>query len=297
MPRNIDITAISHPKPAALVAIGGMGGSGTRVVAEILQRLGFYLGPDLNNALDNLLFTLLLKRPSWFESFPSEDEILAMLELFYGAMRDGPQPSFATYGLEKITAIFEEFESCSRAHGIDPAVFSRLLQCVQTPQPPTQGIAWKEPNSHIFLPQIAQRFPALKYIHVMRNGLDMALSGNRQQLTNWGAHFGVTQTADESDSQRQLRFWGVANQRAIDFGKTHMPERFYLLNYDALCLSFEAELGKLETFLGGSLPDGETAALKAGINLESIGRFRAAPEGVFSEQDRAMVARFGFQTR
>lgn len=36
------------------VAIGGVGGSGTRVVAEIVRSLGYYLGGDLNSANDNL---------------------------------------------------------------------------------------------------------------------------------------------------------------------------------------------------------------------------------------------------
>ena len=49
------------------VAIGGVGGSGTRVVAEVLKCLGFYLGSLLNSSLDNLWFTLLFKRPDWFQ--------------------------------------------------------------------------------------------------------------------------------------------------------------------------------------------------------------------------------------
>src|SRR5687767_12628130 len=47
----------SHP-----VGIGGIGGSGTRVGAALLQMLDFYIGDDLNQALDNLWFTLLFKR-------------------------------------------------------------------------------------------------------------------------------------------------------------------------------------------------------------------------------------------
>ena len=48
------------------VVIGGVGGSGTRVLAEILSLFGFYLGNDLNGAKDNLVYTLLFKRPNWF---------------------------------------------------------------------------------------------------------------------------------------------------------------------------------------------------------------------------------------
>jgi hypothetical protein len=47
-----------------MVAIGGVGGSGTRLGAALLQVLGYYIGDDLNESLDNLWFTLLFKRRS-----------------------------------------------------------------------------------------------------------------------------------------------------------------------------------------------------------------------------------------
>src|ERR1700675_795212 len=48
------------------LVIGGIGGSGTRVAAQLLIELGFYLGDDLNPALDNLTSTFLFKRPRWY---------------------------------------------------------------------------------------------------------------------------------------------------------------------------------------------------------------------------------------
>ena len=48
------------------VAVGGLGGSGTRLIANLLKLHGFYLGTDLNESLDNLWFTLIFKRKSSF---------------------------------------------------------------------------------------------------------------------------------------------------------------------------------------------------------------------------------------
>ncbi len=48
------------------VIIGGVGGSGTRVLAEIVAMFGFFMGKDLNSAGDNLTYTLLFKRPAWY---------------------------------------------------------------------------------------------------------------------------------------------------------------------------------------------------------------------------------------
>ena len=45
------------------VAIGGVGGSGTRVIAAIVESLGFDPGANLNRPRDDLTFTVLFKRP------------------------------------------------------------------------------------------------------------------------------------------------------------------------------------------------------------------------------------------
>jgi hypothetical protein len=59
-------------------------------VAEVLKRLDFYLGSDLNNANDNLWFPLLFKRPDWFDHFSRNkpSEIYRGLEIFQKAMDD-----------------------------------------------------------------------------------------------------------------------------------------------------------------------------------------------------------------
>src|SRR5690348_1121191 len=66
------------------VAIGGVGGSGTRVVASFLQMLGYFLGDDLNSELDNLWFTLLFKRRSIF--LESEADFRSLASLFFARM-------------------------------------------------------------------------------------------------------------------------------------------------------------------------------------------------------------------
>ena len=42
----------------------------------------------------------------------------------------------------------------------------------QAPAEPRPRWGWKEPNTHIVLPQILKLAPGLKYIHVVRHGLD-----------------------------------------------------------------------------------------------------------------------------
>ncbi len=49
-----------HPTLPGSIALGGVGSNGTRVVAQMLIELGYYMSRDLNRAQDNLLLTLLL---------------------------------------------------------------------------------------------------------------------------------------------------------------------------------------------------------------------------------------------
>lgn len=76
---------IQSPGP---VVVGGVGGSGTRVIAQILMKMGFFMGSDLNDANDNLWFALLFKRPQWFmKNFDkNESEIFKGLSIFEKVM-------------------------------------------------------------------------------------------------------------------------------------------------------------------------------------------------------------------
>ncbi len=49
-------------KKQSIIAIGGLGGSGTRVVSQILQRAGLFFGNNQNNALDTLAFNLFFNQ-------------------------------------------------------------------------------------------------------------------------------------------------------------------------------------------------------------------------------------------
>jgi hypothetical protein len=44
------------------ICVGGVGGSGTRIIAMILSSLSINIGRDINEAFDNLTFSLLFKR-------------------------------------------------------------------------------------------------------------------------------------------------------------------------------------------------------------------------------------------
>jgi hypothetical protein len=186
------------------IVVGGVGGSGTRLVAQILIEAGVFIGDDLGSANDNLTFTFFFKRPPAFKS-GSKNWIKSNLRVFERYMLGEPfrPQDFWTLALAYYG---ESYQSTY----YDPEFHKERTKRIWQARRGRTGITgkrwgWKEPNSHIFLEHLAAHFPQMRYVHVIRHGLDMAFSNNAQQLQNWGDLFGVTWPAEASQlPQAQL---------------------------------------------------------------------------------------------
>jgi Sulfotransferase family len=285
------------------VAIGGIGGSGTRLVAQILIEAGFHLGSDLNAANDNLWFTLLFKRPWTFaRGIPrSASEIAAGLRIFEKAMvRNGRDHDAAE--LAYVDRVAGEMARTGHDHlgrGRDDWAFeraSRMTAPGRTPQRSYLGWGWKEPNTHLFLEALAAHFRDLHYVHVVRHGLDMAFSTNQTQLYLWGPLFGVSSPACEEEIPRAaLRFWIAANTSAIIRARSLFGHRFRVIDFERLCADPRGEIDGLLAFLGVDRPRAARGRL---YDLprppQSAGRYRRHSLATFSRQDLDAVRELGF---
>lgn len=281
------------------VALGGVGGSGTRVFAEILSGLGFYIGDCLNKASDNLWFTLLLKRPPWFfrNRNRSKKEIHRAIRIFEKAMTTGLT---LTADLDEITYVRnagEEISSYSFDMGANRLHAENILKSRQPDPSRYVGWGWKEPNTHVFLEYLATHFPDFRYIHVLRHGLDMAYSTNHQQLLNWGTLVGVT-VADKKcvTPQDLLRYWVAANERAIEVGRMLLGEKFLAIRLEELCRDPKASIKTVASFVGAdiNLKDMHELARLPSLPVSS-GRYRNHDLAVFPTEDIKAVKRLGFE--
>ena len=287
-------------KPGPIV-IGGVGGSGTRVVAEILSSLGFYIGNDLNEASDNLLFTLLLKRPRWFlANHKNNAEIETGIGLFHKLMT----------GCDRLNAAEWRFllQACGSMalHGNNvggtgrgPWVVRRIVKLITQRSGYNSGHlgwGWKEPNSHLFIENLANSFAGFKYIHTIRNGLDMAFSKNQQQLYNWGSlHHVPRPTTPQDEPAASFKYWVRANQQVTRIGEQLGEDRFLLINFDELCLSPKPWVDKIIAFLG---IDADGTRYQQALTLpktpKSMGRHKAHDMGQFDPNDLATLEGLGF---
>lgn len=239
------------------VTIGGIGGSGTRVVAELVSRMGVFIGDNINKSSDNL-------------SFPNLRELL-----YLSNAPDAKKEALAKTAIENFA-----LESRRQLSG-KPANY--------------RDWGWKVPGTFFWLDILHRQFPDMVYIHVIRHGLDMALSKNRNQLRTWGGFFGI-ELSDTNEIQAALDYWIKANQFAIECGKRILEKQFLLISFDQLCATPGEEVQRLSRFLGFRLKPAQLTRLAGLIEPpETLGRYKSTEfERIFDQAQIHAVKDLGF---
>ena len=226
--------------PAAPFAIGGLGGSGTRATAMLVRNCGCWLGGDLNDALDNLWFTLLFKRASVL--IDDEARFEALFDAFMARMRGiPPTPDMA----QTLAALAAQGRF---GHSTDWLVARLESFTTTSASPPARDRwCWKEPNTHIIIERALRQVPELKYVHVVRDPVYMASSKNRNQLNNWGPLF--LDRAVSDGPRDALAYWARIHRR-LDAVRERHPDRITFFSHDAFMADPEPEAARLLGFLG-----------------------------------------------
>lgn len=295
-----------------LVSIGGIGGSGTRVIAMILASLGLNIGNDLNQAFDNLTFTLLFKKKDiqdiseiefnqlliiYEKSFTNEkltnDEIKIIKNLT--KFRPGHPKEWLDKRVNNLiykTKYFENWQESVKMDDIKLREKYKSLNIIGNKLPiHLNGWGWKEPNTHIILERLLVYYPKMKYIHIMRNGLDMAFSENQNQVKLWGH-----QLLKESDflniHYASLKYWCLVHKKIINIGNNMGSKYFLLINFDKMCLEPKKYLTKICKFL--NISKKAIKGLKYLIEPPSVGKFKYHDLSIFDKEDILYVKELGF---
>jgi len=279
------------------IVIGGVGGSGNGLVAEILSSFGIFLGDDLNIASDNLLYTLLFRRSTWFyKSIQNKKRIhtgLSVLEkLMLKKYRLTIQEIwFLLYAGMDTTLHYRD----QKAWALD-----RIIRIIKNPRfkdPQYNGWGWKEPNSYLILENLIDHFQSMKFIHTIRHGADMAFSKNQRQLRTWGKLFGIPPTENENP-RASLKFWAKANLAVADLGQSLGPEQYIQINFDLLCQEPKRVIDELITFLDLDIDESTyQAALELPQMPPSQGRYKKHALSQFDSKDLDVVKSFGFTVK
>ncbi len=222
------------------IVVGATGGSGTRALQALLAEAGIFMGAAdrVNYAGDAMDFEPFL-----------DDHINAILHTTGGLDYDASQVS---------------------ARAI--ADFRTALTAYLTSRPSSSlHWGWKNPRSMYVLPILRTAFPRLRFIHLMRDGRDMAVSDNQAQvLKHYEARF--SQSADDP-VRASLRLWCRANREVASYCERTMPRRYLRVRLEDLAASPKEEVGKILNFVG--LNAGGAAHLSDLIQPpDTMGRWR-----------------------
>jgi Sulfotransferase family len=224
------------PPPVLIV---GTGGSGTRVVARLVERMGVFLGKRLNAAHDAEAMTRYL------ETCRSEIPRLWRAP--------GDVPRWMTR--ELVDALL------------------RQRRGIPHPRAPW-GL--KNPRAMFYLPHLHRVCPGLRLIHVVRDGRDMAFSTNRYQLDVLGDVYSLalrTRLADAPVPVRAIALWSEINCAVARWGEATLGGRYLRLRFGDLCAAPVATIEQIAGFL--ALPRGAARPLLADVEPPpSIGRWR-----------------------
>lgn len=158
-----------------------------------------------------------------------------------------------------------------------PTGFQLVADHLREPAEPNRPNpwGWKEPNSHLVLPELIATFPGLRYVHVVRHPLDMAFSSNKNQLMTWGHLFDIPlPESGKGLPDAQLRWWLRSTRWAVDRGRP-LGDRFWITRFEDMCADRRGWTERLMGFIGVE-PD-EQLIPRASEHIstpDSLGRWR-----------------------
>lgn len=220
--------------------IGATVGSGTRVVVGIVRRAGMYVGTEFNKADDAISFRDCYNR--WSANLIEH-------------RNSGLPPEIEAQ-------MIRELQTALEAH----------LEGFGSEQKQPWG--WKNPMSMYVLPFFHAMFPEIKFVHVVRDGRDMAYSQNQGHLSTNGSLFLSTAERETwSQPVQSIALWNRANLLVAEYGEKKMPGQYLRIRFEDLCYSSVATVSQILQFFGLE-GDAEQIASEAVSPPDSIGRWR-----------------------
>jgi hypothetical protein len=136
------------------------------------------------------------------------------------------------------------------------------------------GLCWvcKNPRSHYVLPFLDQVVDGLRYIHVVRDGRDMAFSKQTGTLRQHCELLVGKPWGKAGAAHIAFKSWEVSNLRAAGYGEQRMGTRYLCVRLEQLCEPTSRDASALAQFLGAPL-DRVASAFEP---QESFGRWRRA---------------------
>ncbi len=226
------------------VFIGGTGGSGTRVVVSLAEHAGYFIGTNLHRSLDSL-----------------------------------DMDRFCDVWLHQHLAAAGSILSSKKQAAMDQDLDRALIWHRSAIPAADAPWALKHPRTVLLLPYLHARHPGMKFIHVIRDGRDMAFSHNTRQSDLYGDLVVPHADVGQSSAEKSMRFWAHSNLQTKRFAETTLAKRYLRIRLEDLCADPETEIRGMFNWLGAG--DERAQAARVIVKLpKSIGRWRTESDSL-----------------
>jgi hypothetical protein len=252
----------------APIIVGGTGGSGTRVIQMLLEKAGIFMGKNLNEHKDNYDV-----HPYLIEAIP--------------ALANGPGRGLYA-GQSGKTALLQDY--VGRFYPVAKQLYSEVPE-------EAIGWGWKHPRMIYLFPLMAACFANARFIHMVRDGRDMAISGNQNQYNSYYSLFCGPVGRGGMPSEESIHLWSFVNQGAYHWAMEHIKSRYHVVRFEDLASKPEEIAAGVCNFL-----EIEPHSLKAMTDhveqIPSIGRFRQLSKNELAKIEykaRDALTDFGYE--
>lgn len=253
--------------PPPPLFIGATGGSGTRALTQLLEAAGVFFGADLNPAGDAMLIEPFLGK--------TIERVLSVTHSLDFTLDDLPE---------------DWRKTPSRR-------YRKLVDELRQDHPIAGGpLGVKNPRSMFLLPVIHAAFPEAHFLHVVRDGRDMAFSPNQNQMRRHHEALFGTQPPADRDPLASIRMWSTTNVQAAAAGTRLFGARYQTVRLEDLCAQPLLQCEAILRFVGLDARHAGQAAARIHTPA-SFGRHREQPTALIGEIEQigaAGLQRFGY---
>lgn len=282
-------TRLTQASPTVVI---GMHRSGTRLVAQILERLGVFMGADQQGDSESVTFMLI------------NEGILHQSSAFWS------EPMAAHFALSQPE--FVERLAAGTRQTLRAQLGNFIGESGWRPGPTpeeSRPFGWKDPRNTFTLPVWRQIFPKLRALHIVRHGVDVAASLARRHSKALRAATGepvppaLTVIRDQAlgvlSSRRgwtlaeALTMWEQYVEKArietADLGNRALEIRF-----EDLLDRPEQIIPEIARFCGTPVAGHDTAILEDLVSGRAFAYQRDPELVIFADTVRAVLERYGY---
>ena len=242
---NVSKVSKDHLRKSQPLIVIGMHRSGTSLVARLLNDLGIHMGHNLSRDAESIFFQKINRR-----IYKSADSNWGNIEGLLESMED---ERFIEKEVEKVHEIlFPQKSFLGLNHGVaqhfTPAIWSSLMKGEDV------WWGWKDPRTTLTFPIWLRVFPNARVLHIIRSGIDVAISTHRRSLKQQGKFWKRIIPLDFIPKTLDFNYcydlWKKYVSFALKKKALIKPEHFLEIKYEALLLEPLENIKKINNFIG-----------------------------------------------